>query len=780
MKRRLFTLFVFVTSLFLLTAMMAQTVNAHKPLTENREAIFSPAFAGQLAWGSSIWIPGPAAGGPAQIAAMTTTIPTTETSTPNLQPISPENAAQLTQLAQLGKGVIYTARWSPDGKLMAMVGGTGIYLYDAETLQELKWIETQRPVYPVHFSPDGNRLVIGDLDGTIQVLDVATGQPLYSLEGDSGIVSVAISPSGDKFMVHRKYDSIQVWDMQTGQSLHKFELDISDDPVFSPDFQTLAISNNDDGTRVLDVNSGNLLYTLEEQAFAIRRAIFSPDGRQLAISTRGVIYIYDAETGQRLHALEAQYYALFLAFSPNSHILVSGASDNTVMLWDTRTGQRLHILDGQEYIYNFAFSPDSRLLAVGGEDGSLKLWDVNTGQSVQAFVGHTKSEVAVAFSPDGNRLMSQQFDAMRLWDANSGELVDTFEKNPPTRFVLAAGDRLIVPGTSQTTIWQWITATAQLSYQHTLTGQSPIAVSPDGEKLATSNENFTIQLWDISAGQPLSLLKGHAKEVTSLAFSPAGTILASSDKNEYFGSGPANNNTIRLWQVETGDLLSTYETTPWGASVKTFLAQNRLLAIRYVFDSCGRGGGHSNIALWNMADLLSSGSNVEPLWSNGDRAGAGHIALSANRKVIAASFQDVACVNPATVLVWDAETGAQLAALEYDNYVQALTLSPAGTTMAIGLNDGTFGLWDTNTAELLHTFEGQTATVTNLAYSPDGRLLIAGRSDGHIQLWDTATRQLLHTLKGHTSTVIHLEFNSQGQLLVSSSSDGTIRVWGQP
>ena len=78
---------------------------------------------------------------------------------------------------------------------------------------------------------------------------------------------------------------------------------------------------------------------------------------------------------------------------------------------------------------------------------------------------------------------------------------------------------------------------------------SSVAFSPDGSLIASGSWDHTIKLWRVSDGALVATLTGHTWEVYSVAFSPDGSLIAS-------GSEDA---TIRLWRVSDGALLRTYD-----------------------------------------------------------------------------------------------------------------------------------------------------------------------------------------------------------------------------
>ena len=66
-----------------------------------------------------------------------------------------------------------------------------------------------------------------------------------------------------------------------------------------------------------------------------------------------------------------------------------------------------------------AFSPDGQRIVSGSYDKTLKIWDANNGKELQTLTGHTKWVSSVAFSPDGQRIVSGSEDKkVKIWDAS--------------------------------------------------------------------------------------------------------------------------------------------------------------------------------------------------------------------------------------------------------------------------------------------------------------------------------------------------------------------------
>jgi len=294
--------------------------------------------------------------------------------------LMPQISSAVVELRRLGKGKVADIVWSPDGDLIAVGGGNGIYLFNSQTLAEVRYIDTEASVLCVAFSPDGHSLSSGGDDHTIRLWNVKSGVLLNTLGGHTySVVSVA----------------------------------------FSPDGRTLASGSWDKTARLWDVNSGMLLNSLEGHSDWVRSVAFSPDGHTLASAGSDKrIYLWDVDSGALLNTLKGHTgFVYSVTFSPDGHTLASGGDDKTIRLWDVQSGALLNTLQGQKYfIQSVAFSPDSHTLASGSWDNTIFLWDTESGELLNTLERHTDWVQSVAFSPDGLTLASVSNDGtVRLW-----------------------------------------------------------------------------------------------------------------------------------------------------------------------------------------------------------------------------------------------------------------------------------------------------------------------------------------------------------------------------
>jgi serine/threonine protein kinase len=243
-----------------------------------------------------------------------------------------------------------------------------------------------------------------------------------------------------------------------------------------------------------------------------------------------------------------------------------------------------------------------------------------------------------------------------------------------------------------------------------------LAVSPDGQSLATGSEEGVVFLWQASDGTLLDALKGHVEEkgVTGVTFSPDGATLASSSID----------GTVRLWRVDDGTLLHTLEGHErWVMSV-AFSPDGTTVA-------SGGDSFDNTVRLWRVSD----GSELRVMEERGHGSVAS-VAFSPDGATLASSWGDD------TVRLWRVSDGALLHTLEQAADVLSVAFSPDGVIVASGTSDGTVSLWRVSDGELLIERKGRKegdervghlSEVRGMSFSHDGKLLASGAET--IALW---------------------------------------------
>ncbi|MDM8559021.1 RT0821/Lpp0805 family surface protein [Candidatus Parabeggiatoa sp. HSG14] len=477
-------------------------------------------------------------------------------------------------------------------------------------------------------------------------------------------------------------------------------------------------------------------------------------------------------------------------------ILLSGTlkqKENVLMLFNTR-GEKKWKVSVPEKLTNIYFHEDGDYLFVFGSDDklqSLYAYRLDNGKKLlDMSAEHDVSSVLIKlFDESGNNSTTDKLNEFPFLNIINNDIVMAkLEDNTAQGYRLKDGKKW--PEGSYIREYA-VSKDKQIlmltqPYPLVLRGHKDfvrsVAFSPDGQTLATSSQDKTARLWQVSSGKLLHTLR-HTSSVWSAAFSPNGQTLATTSYHD---------NTARLWQVSSGKLLHTLEGHKDSVRSVAFSPDSQMLATssedktaRLWQVSSGKllrtFTGVRNVAFSPDSQTLatSSNDNTASLWqvSSGKllRIFKGHKYYVKN-VAFSPDGQMLATVSNKTARLWQVSSGKLLHTLKgHKDYVWSVAFSPDGLTLATASKDRTARLWQVSSGKLLHTLKGHKDYVWSVAFSPDGLTLATASRDRTARLWQVSSGQLLRTLRGVGSKAVFSP-NSQ-TLAATSSSDNTLRLW---
>lgn len=471
----------------------------------------------------------------------------------------------------------------------------------------------------------------------------------------------------------------------------------------------------------------------------------------------------DGERPELLIQMRPQGNVYGPAFCPVYGLVATG-DDSGVRLWDVESVEpRGSPLVGHpRYVEYMAFSANGRVLATAGPNDGMRLWDMPSGQPLGEPIECSGAR-GLAVSPDGRAVAAPVHGlvgGLQVWDTASGRL--RWEYKPDG--AQGAGVPAWSPDSSELAVpiggevWFLDAATGEprarrLRQAEPRFGVRSLAYSPDGRRLAITNERAVLQ-YDLAtlAGQELVF---DATQPTDPGLRWADTVQYSPDG---LSLAAASDNAVAIWAADTG-LLQWLRNRSAGG-----LGRGRLVGFR-------PDGRPLLIALedgWpRVDDLMSAQSRAASRIGRGGTIES--VAFSPDSRSLVAG-------GAMGLHRWDLATGRLARPLTSD-WLYSVAWSADGRWVATGALSAPLGILDVSTDEPVLQRLGETArSVYALAISPDSRLLAAS-SASRIWLWDLATATPRQDELRGPQDVMSLAFSPDGKLLASGHLGGGAALW---
>lgn len=237
-----------------------------------------------------------------------------------------------------------------------------------------------------------------------------------------------------------------------------------------------------------------------------------------------------------------------------------------------------------------------------------------------------------------------------------------------------------------------------------------LTYSPDGRFLAFSG-GPRVYVWEARSGRLLQLLTGHKGELSGMAVSPDGKVIATGGEEGI----------VRLWQVRNGRLLRHWKGHAGWITTLAFSPDGRTLAAGRT--EWGTGLPRFHVDLWDLETRKTRATLAA-------KRGATDLAFAPDGRTLAATCGEC-------LLVWDLATEEPIFQHQSDKrHIQGLAFSPDGRLLATAHNDRTVRLWRTRDWKEQVAFNWRIGDVLCVAFAPDGMTAAAGGRSGRIVLWD--------------------------------------------
>lgn len=589
---------------------------------------------------------------------------------------------------------IWRVVFSPDGKLLATSSGDGTTrLHETATGMCTRVLFSHKRTGSMSFSPNGELLLTAHADDSLRLWETATGECKRVLHHEDHPHIAKFSPSGRLFS-SSSLSTIKIWDTATADVRRVLTIpepndcSVFPDLTFSHDDRLLAALIDGFRIRVWDISSGDLVDMVGDEGDP-EIIWFWPDGKILARSLERTELWELKNDGIKMLVSHEQGYDHSFANQSLSQFISAHSSSNGHEFQQSLVEAPEAVL---EHLYGSAFCPHGKFLATVPSWketwlNEVMLWDVSEGRLVKSLRGHGSSISSVAFSPDGQTLVSSSTDGqVILWDI----LVDA-----PENF---------------------------LEDQRKQSGCVKLIVfSHNGQVVATATKDNTprgetssfIRLWDTESGCLIRTSEESWHElpdVLAIAFDPTGAMLISVHPTE-----------IMFWDCTTGEVRHLLKVFSFPIPMKALFSPGGKHLVRTHW----LGASDLEVQHFNITTRASDWSNAMPYGS--------HVhawSFSPDGKLLAV-------FSGSKVEVWDAKTGALQRAVDLsframrlpfsEAEAVAVAVSSGGGTIAckIQKRDKTIQIWNVQNDRLIQEFEVE-YPVDTLSFSADGQYINTG------------------------------------------------------
>ena len=291
-------------------------------------------------------------------------------------------------------------------------------------------------VLSVSFSADSKMLATGSYDRTIKLWNVSDASEIATLEGhDDRVHSAQFMPKSMALLSIDSGGRLLNWDLSDGKYKVKKSNELekagdADTIEIHPDGQTIAVTFvkftgefhlNGFGHGGVDFYDASRMEKICDynNFYLINCVGFSPKGSIAAIGTgEGRILFFDYQKKQLVNqhlnlSREGEPIpATSIAFDPGKNVVAYGdGRDYSIKIWDFSANILLATLEGHiDPVSSIAFSHDGNLIVSGSDDKSIKIWSNGPYKEMKTLKSHNSAIASVAISPDDNYIASGSYD----------------------------------------------------------------------------------------------------------------------------------------------------------------------------------------------------------------------------------------------------------------------------------------------------------------------------------------------------------------------------------
>jgi WD40 repeat protein len=642
---------------------------------------------------------------------------------------------------------------------------------------------------------------------------------------------LAFDPSGD-LLASGSYREVKLWRRPRLVRLAEH--------AHPANIQTLAISSTkilataDDSGRIhlRDIESGTERHSFAAHPSEVSSLQFSPDASTLySAYVDKSVRAWNVADGKPIGTgIETPAPVQAMALVNQGEWLITAGADGVARVWDAKSVrdaakplQEIKVHEGAITAL-IAIPGHSHQFLTGGADGRVGRWDAMTGKSIAEF-RHDAPVIAVAISPDANRVASASSHAVILWNGD-GKQIAQRKDDPDLTAKIARMDAQITFSKSAISLaqqdlknYEGLIRIAKVRMEDVKKAEDELVkVQKTRDEKQAALEKVKSENGKVEPAEKALADAETAVTVAGTVIVRAKAIAERTAKELADAEQAVAAREVQLKQQETARAAEaeTARTQPLAIRSIAFCAGGERLAVGcesgsiHLFDAeAGHwsqtvadhqgpvraivttedgtlitGACDRRVLVWNAPSQWRLERVIGGAKEPGmlvDRVLSVDFSRDGQRLATGGGVPSRSC----ELKIWNVASGQLVREFPdaHSETIFAVRFSPVNNQLASAAGDRFIKIFDTDSGETVRTLAGHAGHVLSLSWQADGKALVSGGSDNLLKLWDTASGVPLQTMKGTTyrigpykRDITAVSFIGESEQILAASGDGTVRL----
>lgn len=492
----------------------------------------------------------------------------------------------------------------------------------------------------------------------------------------------------------------------------------------SPDNKWIATTADDNNLKIWYAETGILYKTINNKPKGL--VDFSPNGKQIAISSDNCVRILDIESGNQIVKLmQVESRVSDIGFSPDGKYIAIASGINSVKICDAATGNLIRHLNTPEDINSFRFTPISDNIIVYSnhikyfENNAKKafhniyIFNIESGKQIGTTIKNNNFYNSVESSPNGKYIVTTDEDYIcKIWEVNTGKLFQSFKIESFSKYARFSHNGKYIHIPEQGNFW-YIQDQKYYTYGNRPKYITGVIESSDDMKYYITRR-LSYQKGNSTYLEVYRVIRRTNREISNIPkynFTITDHIIAPDEKHFLTVQ---NDSTIRIWN-ENGEQIGEPIKHPGDVWKANFSHDGKF--------------------------IVSHSDKIAFIWDVNTRK---CYKMRHDKPIQYSDFcpnNNVITVSEGIINIWNFTT-RERNLIDFNKEILTASFSQNGEKIISSTSDSTAIIIDYTSRKIEKALPKHNAIVTTAKFSPDGKYIVT-ESNKITRIWDTGTYKMI-------------------------------------